>query len=163
MIRTALRTTLVLCLATCVAVPARAADDGKWGASAALALLTASGNSSSQSGSVKLEAARERKAHDRITLKAGALYARSDGSDTAEQENASGQYDYFHSEQTYSLYSLLLERDAFAGFDYRITGRVGVGHQFIRTENDRLDGEAGLDYGGLPRRPPLRQVAPHLP
>ncbi len=146
MVYTALRTTLVLTLTACLAAPALAADDGKWGGSAALAVLTASGNSSTQSGSVKLEAARERAAHDRITLKAGAVYARSDGADTAEQESASGQYDYFHSEETYSLYSLLLERDAFAGFDYRITGRVGAGHQFIRTETDRLDGEAGLDY-----------------
>jgi len=146
MVRIALRTTLVLTLSACLAAPALAADDGKWGGSAALAVLTASGNSSTQSGSVKLEAARERKGHDRVTLKAGAILSRSDGEDTAEQENASGQYDYFHTEDTYSLYSLLLERDAFAGFDYRVTGRVGIGHQFIKTENDRLDGEAGLDY-----------------
>lgn len=146
MVHIALRSTLVLGLTACLAAPALAADDGKWGASIALALLTASGNSSSQSGSLKLEVARERAAHDRITLKAGGLYNRSDGADTAEQEHASGQYDYFHTEEIYSLYSLLLERDAFAGFDYRVTGRVGIGRQFIKTENDRLNGEAGLDY-----------------
>ncbi len=146
MVHTALRTTLVLTLTACLATPALAADDAKWGGSAALAVLTASGNSSTQSGSVKLEAARERKAHDRITLKAGGIYSRSDGNDTAESANTSGQYDYFHTEDTYSLYSLLVEHDAFAGFDYRVTGRVGVGHQFIKTENDQLDGEAGLDY-----------------
>jgi len=146
MVRTALRTTLVLTLTACLVAPALAADDGKWGASGAFALLTASGNSSTQSGSVKLEVARERKARDRITLKAGAILSRSDGEDTAEQENASGQYDYFHTEQTYSLYSIILERDAFAGFDYRVTGRVGIGHQFIKNDNDQLDGEVGLDY-----------------
>jgi len=144
--RTALRTTLVLGLTACLATPALAADDGKWGGSAALAALTASGNSSTQSGSVKLEAARERKGHDRVTLKAGGLYSRSDGNGTAESANASGQYDYFHTAETYSLYSLLAEHDAFAGFDYRITGRLGGGHRFIHDDNDQLDGEVGLDY-----------------
>jgi len=146
MYHTALRTTLVLTLTACLAAPALAADDGMWGGSAALAFLTASGNSSTQSGSVNLEAARERVARDRITLKAGGLYSRSDGTDTAESANASGQYDYFHTADTYSLYSLLAEHDAFAGFDYRITGRLGGGHRFIHDDNDQLDGEVGLDY-----------------
>jgi len=146
MVHIALRTTLVLGLTACLATPALAADDGKWGGSADLELLTTTGNSSTQSESIKLEAAHERKAHDRITLKAGGIYSRSDGEDTAESANASGQYDYFHTEETYSLYSLLAEHDAFAGFDYRITGRLGGGHRFIRDDNDQLDGEVGLDY-----------------
>jgi len=145
MYRIARRATLALCLSASLITPA-AAEDGRWKGSGAFAFLTASGNSSTQSGSVKLEAARERQARDRITLKAGAILSRSNGEDTAEQESASAQYDYFHTEHTYSLYSLLLERDAFAGFDYRITGRAGLGHKFLHDDHDQLDGEVGLDY-----------------
>ena len=146
MVPTGLHASLVLTLAACLAAPALAAGDGPWSSSAALALLTASGNSTTTSGSVKLETTRERHGHDRITFKAGGLYNHSDGVDTAEQENASGQYDFFHTERTYSLYSLLAERDAFAGFDYRLTTRVGLGHEFFKDANDRLLGETGLDY-----------------
>ncbi len=146
MYRIALRTSLVLCLTLGLAASASAAEDGKWGGSGAFALSTAMGNSTSKTTDLKLEATRKREGHDRITLKAGGLYSRSESSNTAESANASGQYDYFYNEHTYSLYSLLAEHDAFAGFDYRITGRLGGGHRFIHGDNDQLEGEVGLDY-----------------
>ncbi|RMF83460.1 MAG: DUF481 domain-containing protein [Nitrospirae bacterium] len=133
------------CLCLLAAAPA-AAEGGRWSATGSLAFLTASGNSRTQSGSVKLEASRAREGRDKITLKAGAILNRSDGEKTAESEEVSGQYDYFVSERTYALGSLLAERDAFAGYDYRITGRLGAGHHFVKDDHDLLDGELGFDY-----------------
>ena len=83
---------------------------------------------------------------DRITFKAGALYSESEGDETAEAEYLNGQYDYFHTPRTYSLYFLGVERDKFAGFDYRVTGRVGLGYQVVKGERNTFDVEGGLDY-----------------
>jgi len=121
-------------------------EGGAWKGSGQLSLLTASGNSRSKSGSLRFELINEWPEVDRITFTAGALYNESDGEKTAEAEYLTGKYDYFHTADTYSLYFLGLERDEFAGFDYRATARIGLGHQFIKTNNDALDGEAGVDY-----------------
>jgi|GEM_PF-1551956 len=127
---------------------AAAADSERasWKGSGQLSLLTASGNSRSKSGSVRFELINDWPEVDRITFTAGALYSESEGDKTAEAEYLTGRYDYFHTADTYSLYSLLVERDEFAGFDYRVTARVGLGHQLVKTDNDTLDVEAGFDY-----------------
>jgi putative salt-induced outer membrane protein YdiY len=122
--------------------PERAA----WKGSGQLSLLTASGNSRSKSGSVRFELVNDWPEVDRLTFTAGVLYNESDGEKTAEAEYLNGKYDYFHTPDTYSLYYLGVERDEFAGFDYRVTARIGLGHQFIESDNDTLDGEAGFDY-----------------
>jgi putative salt-induced outer membrane protein len=121
-------------------------ERGTWKGSGQLSLLTASGNSRSKSGSVRFELINDWPEVDRITFTAGALYNESDGDKTAEAEYLTGKYDYFHTPNTYSLYYLGVERDEFAGFDYRLTGRVGLGHQFIKSDHNTLDGEAGFDY-----------------
>lgn len=126
-----------------------AADDaahGTWQGSGQFSLLTASGNSRSKSGSVRFELVNERPEVDRITVKVGALYNESEGEKTAEAEYLNGQYDYFLTPHTYSLYYLGVERDEFAGFDYRVTGRVGIGHELIESERNLFVVEAGLDY-----------------
>jgi len=117
-----------------------------WKGSGQLSFLTASGNSRSKSGSVRFELVNEWPEVDRITFTVGALYSESEGDKTAEAEYLTGRYDYFHTADTYSLYSLLVERDEFAGFDYRVTARVGLGHQLVKTDIDTLDVEGGFDY-----------------
>jgi len=121
-------------------------EGGAWKGSGQLSLLTASGNSRSKSGSLRFELVNEWPEVDRITFTAGALYNESDGEKTSEAEYLNGKYDYFHTPDTYSFYYLGAERDEFAGFDYRATARVGLGHQFIKSEHNTLDGEAGVDY-----------------
>jgi putative salt-induced outer membrane protein len=117
-----------------------------WKGSGQFSFLTASGNSRSKSGSVRFELVNDWPEVDRITFKAGALYNESEGDETAEAEYLNGKYDYFHTPRTYSLYFLGVERDKFAGFDYRVTGRVGIGHQVVKSERNTFDVEGGLDY-----------------
>lgn len=125
---------------------AQAEEDGVWKGTGQVSLLAAGGNTRSQSGSMRLEFVNEQKEIDRITLRAGALVERKEGERTAESEYVTGQYDFFHTQRTYSLYSLLLERDDFAGYDYRVTARVGIGHELIKTDKDEVRLEAGPDY-----------------
>ncbi|MGD2064124.1 MAG: DUF481 domain-containing protein [Nitrospirota bacterium] len=142
--------TALLVAATAPGLDGRvAADDavhGVWKGSGQFSLLTASGNSRSKSGSVRFELVNEQPEIDRITFKVGALYSESEGEKTAEAEYLNGQYDYYHTPRTYSLYYLGVERDEFAGFDYRVTGRVGLGHELIKSARNLLNVEAGLDY-----------------
>jgi len=144
--------TLLTALLTLASLPvwsttaAADAQQREWKGSGQLSLLTASGNSRSKSGSVRFELINDWPDVDRITFKAGLLYSQSEGNRTAESEYANGQYDFFHTTRTYSLYFLGWEKDQFAGFDNRFIGRVSIGHQFVKSDHNTLDGEAGFDY-----------------
>ncbi len=141
-------TLLTLCLVWIgSAVPAFCEEppSGVWKGFVDLSLITASGNASTRTGSAKIEAAR-RTALDRWIARAGGLFAKNDGERTVEYYYANGEYNYFINDRTYWKYFLGWERDKLAGLDTRITGFVGMGHEFFKTPKNFLVGEAGISY-----------------
>ncbi|NOY52583.1 MAG: DUF481 domain-containing protein [Deltaproteobacteria bacterium] len=116
---------------------------GTWGGKMEFSLLTAQGNSSTQTGSLKAKAARETK-KDKWIARTGGLLSNSDGAKTAEYYYLNGEYNYHHSELTYSSYFLGWQKDTLAGLNTRLTGRVGLGHTCFKKELDSLVTEAGL-------------------
>jgi len=132
---------LVLPAALCAAET----PTGDWGGTAEFSLLTARGNSSTQTGSLKAEAAKETK-QDRWIGRAGGLLSESDGEKTAEYYYLNGEYNYHHNARTYSSYFLGWEKDTLAGLDTRLTGRVGLGHEYFKNDRDFLVAEAGVAW-----------------
>jgi len=118
---------------------------GEWAGTVEFSLLTARGNSSTQTGSLKAEAARETQAEKWIG-RAGGLLSKSEGEKTAEYYYLNGEYNYRHNAQTYSSYFLGWEKDTLAGLDARLTGRVGLGHEYFKKDRDILVAEAGMAF-----------------
>lgn len=118
---------------------------GIWRGSVDLSLITATGNSNAQTGSMKAETSK-RTERDRWVARAGGLFAKSEGEKTAESYYANGEYNFFHSAKTYSKYFLAWERDKLAGLNTRLTAGAGLGHECIKTEKDLLVSEAMVAY-----------------
>jgi putative salt-induced outer membrane protein YdiY len=118
---------------------------GQWGGTVEFSLLTARGNSSTQTGSLKAEARKET-AKDRWIGRAGGLQSKSEGEKTAENYYLNGEYNYRFNARTYSSYFIGWEKDPLAGLDTRLTGRVGLGHEYLKTAKDTLLGEVGVAY-----------------
>ena len=89
---------------------------------------------------------------DRITLGAGYSAAESmDADGTGQHASKSkgfgfGQYDYFFQPKTYGYGNLRAEKDRFADLNLRLTTGLGVGYQWIETETNKFNTEAGLSY-----------------
>jgi putative salt-induced outer membrane protein len=116
-----------------------------WRGSVDLSLITATGNSKTQTGSARMETSKKT-VRDRWIGRAGALYGKSDGEKTAQYFYANGEYNYFHSPKTYSIYFLGWEKDKLAGLDGRITGRVGLGHEYFKNDQHFLAVEGNVGY-----------------
>ncbi|MDX1764393.1 MAG: DUF481 domain-containing protein [bacterium] len=124
-----------------------AADEplNQWTGSVDLSLITATGNSKTRTGSANAIASK-RTEKDRWIGRAGGLTGSSDGDKVAEYYYANGEYNYFHTPKTYSIYFLGWEKDKLAGLDSRLTARIGLGHEFMKTDRDFFVGEAGVAY-----------------
>jgi putative salt-induced outer membrane protein YdiY len=120
-------------------------EQGEWEGSVELSLITVAGNSNAQTGSAKAEAIQDNEI-DRWIARGGGIFARSDGVKSAEYFYANGEYNYKHTAKTYSSYFLGWEKDPLAGLDGRITARVGVGHEFMKSDKDLLLGETSIAY-----------------
>lgn len=129
------------------AAPGFAEDEplNVWRGSVDLSLITSTGNSKTQTGSTKMETSKKTE-QDRWIGRAGALYGKSDGQKTAQFFYMNGEYNYFHTPKTYSTYFLGWERDKLAGLEGRITGRVGLGHEYFKNEQHFLAVEANVGY-----------------
>ncbi len=120
-------------------------EEGVWGGTVELSLITVAGNSNAQTGSTKAEAIKD-KEKDKWIARGGGIFARSEGEKSAEYFYANGEYNYKLSAKTYSSYFLGWEKDPLAGLNARVTARVGMGHEFVKTDKDFLLGEAGIAY-----------------
>ena len=142
----------LLGLALLAALPAaRAADktDGLWRGNGAAAFSYASGNTSSRSLLLSVDAVRATTA-DKITLGANANYGRSRQNGvtetTSEKWAAGGQYDFNLSPRLYAFGKLGLEGDKLADLDLRSTLAAGLGYKLISTPQTSFDLLAGVAY-----------------
>lgn len=106
------------------------------------------GNTKSATASVNAEAAR-RTENGRTSLGAGYYFANQrDNSTRADSTIADnwflkGQYDHFFSKSFYGYGALRYEKDRIANLDIRLTPGMGLGYQWIETDDLNFSTEAG--------------------
>lgn len=131
----------------CSSVPLFPADEpsNRWTGNVDLSLIRATGNTKTRTGSLNAIASK-RTEKDQWIGRAGGLSGSSEGDKVAEFYYANGEYNYFYSPKTCSSYFLGREKDKLAGLDSRLTARIGLGHEFLKTDRDFVIGEAGVVY-----------------
>lgn len=109
------------------------------------------GNTKSDTASVGIEAAR-RSERDRMAVAAGYLTSKQRDNNTRKSSTIAdnwfikGQYDYFMSEKSYGYGNLRYERDRVADLEMRLTPGVGLGYQWLETDDLRFSTEAGVHW-----------------
>lgn len=104
-----------------------------------------SGNSDTMLATASLVGRREW-SESRIELGVGGAYGEDSNVANVQTLRGWGQYDKDFSERWYWLGRAELLHDSIAGIDYRLTLSPGIGHWFIKKENTKLSGEAGVSY-----------------
>lgn len=137
------------------AIPASHAETGWSGKSEAGAVIT-SGNSETQSGNGKFDAAYELERW-KHSFGVAALVAKDDTGTNAERYEGRGQSDYKWSENTFFFAALRYEDDHYTGFDYQATLTAGVGRQFIDNETTKFTGQLGAGYRRISVLPDLEE------
>ncbi len=125
--------------------------DTGWKGDVAAGAIFQTGNSESTSVDIEANAARRRE-DDRFTGKGQYLFASqkdkttSESSTTTDSYLVSGQYDYFLTKKLYLFGRVQAERDRVADLDFRGTGSVGVGYQWIESAKTNFSTELGVGY-----------------
>ena len=140
---------LSLAVLAAASAHAQVKTDGEWRGSGGAALSSTSGNSTSTAMALNADMVRATTA-DKITLAAGANYARSKAngttSTTSNKWAASGQYDYNLSPALYVFGKLGLEGDALTELALRSTLAGGVGLKVIDTKETSFNVFGGAAY-----------------
>jgi putative salt-induced outer membrane protein YdiY len=106
------------------------------------------GNTHRTAGAANLDAVRRAEV-DRITFGAGYIGERTRDADTGDdvttksQEFIGLQYDLFFAPKWYMLATSRAEKDRVAGLDLRLTTGVGLGYQFVETDELKANVELG--------------------
>lgn len=120
----------------------------RWHGTAVAGATFDRGNTWRNAAAASLDAVR-RAEYDRITFGAGYIGERSrdpdtgDESTTKSQEFIGLQYDLFFRPKWYMLATSRAEKDRVAGLDLRLTTGVGVGYQFVETDELKANIELG--------------------
>jgi len=106
------------------------------------------GNTDRTAAAANIDAVR-RAEYDRITFGAGYIAERVRDEDTGDDETTKSQefiglqYDLFFRPKWYMLATSRAEKDRVAGLDLRLTTGVGIGYQFVETDELKANVELG--------------------
>lgn len=117
----------------------------KYRGAVAVGATLSEGNTDRFTFAVSAEAER-RTADDRISFRFLFNYAEEADVRTARNLFAGLKYDYFFSKQFYAYLEGSLFSDTFKDLELRATASVGVGYQWIETEELAFSTEAGIAY-----------------
>ena len=110
-----------------------------------LSFVQTSGNTNTQTFSVKLEAKKEG-IKNRYFITSKALYAREDGRETSNQSSIDGRWERVLSERLFGLLTSGFSMDKFSGYEYRLYGGPGLGYDLIKTDRHVLQSLLSLIY-----------------
>lgn len=113
-----------------------------WVSSAGAGLTLTKGNSDTLTVNVNAQSSRKWP-KDEALFGASLTYGEADGEKTAENLQASGQYNHLFSERLYGGVKLDFLHDDIADLDYRFTLSPLAGYYFIKRPNTFLSGELG--------------------
>ncbi|HEC97038.1 MAG TPA: DUF481 domain-containing protein [Nitrospirae bacterium] len=110
-----------------------------------LSFVQTSGNTNTQTFSVKLEAKKE-DIKNRYFSTAKALYAKEDGRETSNQSSIDGRWERVLSEKLFGLLTSGFSMDKFSGYEYRLYAGPGLGYDLIKTDQHVLQSLLSLIY-----------------
>ncbi len=110
-----------------------------------LSFVETSGNTDTQTFSVKLEAKKEG-IRNRYFLTAKALYAKENGRETSNQSSIDGRWERVLTERLFGLLTSGFSMDKFSGYEYRLYGGPGLGYDLIKTDHHVLQSLLSLIY-----------------
>mgnify|MGYP001383639915 CR=1 FL=1 len=129
------------------AAQATVKEDGNWRASLGAAYSQARGNTDSSNFALQADAVRATE-RDKWSLNAKALYAQTDGNETANQMRAGTRYDWNLSPRVFLFGGLDLERDEVALLDLRHTVSAGAGYKVFKRPDLTWDVIGGVGHVG---------------
>lgn len=121
----------------------------KWTGSATLGISSSHGNTFAESTNVNFDAKR-RSQMDRTHIYSNYLASRSRDPDSNDKKTTEesfvigGKYDYFFTKKFYGFTNGSFKKDHIADLDHRIIVGIGVGYQWIDTDNMTFSTDAGL-------------------
>ncbi len=136
----------VIALSALIATTSFAADNKKdWKLHAELSYVVTSGNTKTQTFASKVEGQKEAGVN-RFSAKFDGLFARAQGTETANRWYLLGKWERTFSERMFGFLQGDYLKDRFAGFDYRITLTAGLGYDIVKTDKHYLKGLFSLGY-----------------
>ncbi len=141
-------TTPSLLLLLAAALPASAADAPAkpWKGTAEFSFVSANGNSKAQTTSAKGGFNYAFTPEMALDMEGGGLGSRSQGVITAEQYYAGEKISRKVTDRNYVFEKYRWDRNRFSGIAHRHDFSIGVGREFIKTDNDLLIGESAPGY-----------------
>ncbi|MBI2387472.1 MAG: DUF481 domain-containing protein [Elusimicrobia bacterium] len=139
-------TRAVVPLLAALALSASAAAAKDWKDSAELSVISANGNTKTQTISGRNAFAYDFSDKTKAEIEAGGHGARNEGRVMAEQYFASEKVSRKISDLAYLFERYRWDRDVFAGFKHRHNFSAGVGRELWKTDKDLLFGEAAPGY-----------------
>lgn len=119
--------------------------NAKWTAKGEAGLVSARGNTHTDSANAKFDIADELEKWKHAVGFSG-VYAADEVGSTTQRWEVHQQSDYKYSPKTFAFESIRYEDDRFSGFAYQSTFALGIGHHFIATEKTKLDAQIGAGY-----------------
>jgi putative salt-induced outer membrane protein len=119
--------------------------NAKWTAKGEAGLVSARGNTHTDSANAKFDIADELEQWKHSVGFSG-VYAADVLGTTTQRWEVHQQSDYKYTVKTFAFESLRYEDDRFSGFEYQSTVALGIGHHFIDTEKTKLDAQIGAGY-----------------
>ncbi len=118
---------------------------GEWDGKATASGIVASGNSDTAAAGLHIDARRE---FSYFTHNVSLYfdYGTSKGVKSQQRWGAAYKLDYLLGDDTYAYGRVSYDEDEFSGFDYKIFGGLGIGHNFYDTKTFKLKVEGGPGY-----------------
>ena len=122
----------------------------KWSGSAVASYTETSGNSSTRNVSIMADAMR-RSENTRTKLDAGYFYSEQktdlgDRETTADNFFVGGKFDYFWSKKFYTYGNARYYKDKILSLDMRLTTGIGLGYQWLESDDWNIFTELGMAY-----------------
>jgi putative salt-induced outer membrane protein len=133
-------------LLAALALSASHASAKDWKDSAELSIISANGNTKTQTISGKNSFTYDFSDKTKLEVEAGGHGARNEGKVVAEQYFAGEKVSHKISDLNYLFERYRWDRDVFAGFKHRHSFAAGIGRELWKTDKDLLVGEAAPGY-----------------
>jgi len=108
-----------------------------WKLHAELSFVQTSGNTDTETVSLKFDIDRE-ETKNKFLLKGSGLYSKTDDKESAERLNVTARWERLFTERFFSYLNFGFKTDKFSGYEYRLSGGPGIGYYLIKDEEKEL-------------------------
>ena len=141
-----------LAILTCL--QATTAQPADWPTKVEAGLVSARGNTHTDTANAKLDIARVTQQW-KHSLALSGVYAADEIETISQRWDARAQSEYTFDERTFTFASARYEDDRFSGFEYQTTFAAGLGRRFVETDRTQFSAQIGIVYKVLQTRDSL--------